>query len=181
MIDLVEQAAQGDREAFGALAAARVDQMYAVAVRILRDPHRAEDAVQTALLHAWRDLPTLRDRGRFDAWVRRLLVRACYDEAGRHRAFLTRVRWLDVEPTAADGSAAAADRDELERALRRVPLDQRAVLVLHYFLDLPLTEVARTLDIPAGTARSRLHYAHRSLRAAIEAGGRRAIDEGGTA
>ena len=68
-----------------------------------------------------------------------------------------------------DGSAALADRDELERAFRRLPVDQRAVFVLHHYLGLPLVEIAELLEIPAGTARSRLHYATRGLRDALKA------------
>jgi RNA polymerase sigma-70 factor (ECF subfamily) len=179
--DLIDRARQGDRDAFGALAQARIDRLYAIAVRVLHDPHRAEDAVQSALLRAWRDLPTLRDPGRFDAWVHRLLVRACYDEAGRHRAFLTRIQWLPVEPAGPDDTIPTADRDQLERALRRLPIDQRAVVVLHHYQGLALTEVADALGIPVGTARSRLHYALRTLPAAVEADDRSVVREGRTA
>ncbi len=98
MLDLIASARTGDREAFGKLAALSIDRLYAVAVRIAHDPYRAEDAVQTALLKAWSDLPSLRDASRFDAWLYRLVVRACYDEGRRHRAFVAKFGWCPMSP-----------------------------------------------------------------------------------
>jgi RNA polymerase sigma-70 factor, ECF subfamily len=179
--DLIERASTGDRDAFGSLAASSIDRLYAIAVRVVHDHDRAEDAVQSALMKAWRDLPSLRDPANFDAWLYRLLVRACYDQAGRQRAFAASVMVVSVEPGEADGAARYADRDQLERALRRLPIEQRAVVVLHHYQGLALTEVADALGIPVGTARSRLHYALRTLRAAIEADDRTVVSEGRTA
>ena len=170
---LVERAQGGDQDAFASLAAASVDRCYAIAYRILRDMHQAQDATQQALLSAWRDLPTLRDPERFDAWLYRLVVRACYAEAGRDRRWGTGVRLIPSDSSSLPDSATAiADRDELERGFRRLAPEQRAVLVLHHYLGYQLTEIAATLGIPVGTARSRLHYATRQLRAAIEADAR---------
>ena len=110
------------------------------------------------------------DAERFEAWVHRILVHACYDESQRARQWTANVRVLPIDgPSTPDGSAAVADRDELERAYRRLPVDQRAVFVLHHYLGLPLVEVAELLEIPAGTARSRLHYATRGLRDVLTA------------
>jgi RNA polymerase sigma-70 factor (ECF subfamily) len=170
--DLVEQASRGDRDAFDALAAASVDRLYAIAHRILRDVDRAEDAVQTALLDAWRDLPRLRDVDRFDAWLRRLLVHACYDEAKRQRAYRAALTVVQIEPSTADQTADLADRDAIERAFRRLSPEHRAVVVLHHYVDLPLTEVASTLGVSVGTVKSRLHYAMRGLRAGVDADSR---------
>ena len=168
---LVERARRGDRDAFASLAAIHVDGCYRLAYRILRDPHRAQDATQQALLGAWRDLPTLRDSERFEAWLRRLVVNACFTEARTERRWAARVRVLSstnrVEP---DVARSVATRDELEDAFRRLTPDQRAVVVLHHHLGYPLTEIAATLGIPAGTARSRLHQAVRQLRAALDDG-----------
>jgi RNA polymerase sigma-70 factor (ECF subfamily) len=170
---LVERAQGGDQEAFAALASASVDRCYAVAYRILRDMHSAEDATQQALLSAWRDLPTLRDPERFEAWLYRLVVRACYAEATHDRRSGTRVGLIPADGSAVPDSASSiADRDELERGFRRLPPDQRAVLVLHPSRGYLLTDFAETLGIPVGPARSRLHYATRQLRAAIEADAR---------
>jgi RNA polymerase sigma-70 factor, ECF subfamily len=168
--DLVEQAQKGDREAFGALVYMTSDRMYRLAVRILRDSDLAEDALQAALITVWRQLPTLRDPDRFEAWERRLLVHACYAEARRNRTWATNVRVLPIEgPPGPDRYLTIDDRDLLDRAFRHLTVEQRAVFVLHHHLGLQLTEVAETLGIPAGTARSRLHYATQLLRAAIEA------------
>jgi RNA polymerase sigma-70 factor, ECF subfamily len=168
--DVVERAMRGDREAFGVLVVHTSDRMYAIATRILRDAELAEDALQSALLTAWRQLPTLRDPDRFEAWVRRLLVHACYAEARRRRAWAANVRVLPVDgPAAPDVLVSVADRDALDRAFRRLTIEQRAVFVLHHHVGLPLVEIAETLGVPAGTARSRLHYATRALRAAVEA------------
>jgi RNA polymerase sigma-70 factor (ECF subfamily) len=171
---LVERAQAGDQDAFEALVAASLDRSYAIAYRILRDTHRAQDATQQAYLNAWQDLPTLRDPDRVEAWLHRLVVRACYAEADRQRRWVAGMRLIPSDTSSIpDATGDVAVRDELERAFRRLPADQRAVLVLHHYLGYPLTEVAATLEIPVGTARSRLHYATRQLRAAVEADARR--------
>ena len=170
MREVVERAMRGDREAFGWLVAQTSDRLFAIATRILRDSDLAEDALQSALITAWRELPRLRDPDRFEAWVRRLLVHACYAEARRRRQWSSNVRVLPVDgPAGPDALISIADRDALDRAFRRLTVEQRAVFVLHHHTGLALTEIAESLGIPAGTARSRLHYATRVLRAAIEA------------
>ena len=167
---LVEQARKGDREAFTVLVHQVSDTLYSVAQRILRDPGLAEDALQNALVLAWRRIPKLRDPERFEAWIHRILVHACYDESRRARPWVAQVRVLPMDgPSTPDGSGPIADRDELERAFRRLTVEQRAVFVLHHYLGLPLVEIAEMLGIPAGTARSRLHYALAGLRDALTA------------
>ena len=144
--------------------------MYAIAIRILRDGHLAEDALQGALINAWRQLPTLRDPARFEAWVRRLLVHACYAEARRRRSWAANVRVLPIDgPASPDETISIDDRDTLDRAFRRLSIEQRAVFVMHHHTGLSLVEIADAIGIPPGTARSRLHYATRTLRSAIEA------------
>jgi len=166
--DLVEQARRGDREAFAVLVHQVSDSLYSVAFRILRDAGLAEDALQNALVLAWRRLPRLRDDDRFEAWIHRILVHACYDESQRARHWTANVRVLPANgPWTPDDTNVVADRDELERAFRRLSVEQRAVFVLHHYLGLPLVEVAELLEIPAGTARSRLHYAIAELRYAL--------------
>jgi RNA polymerase sigma-70 factor, ECF subfamily len=177
--ELVGRARKGDRDAFASLVHQVSDGLFAVAHRILRDSGLAEDALQDALITAWRKLPHLREPERFDAWVHRILVHACYAEARRSRQWAANVRVLQVDgPAAPDAQLSIADRDELEQAFRRLPLEQRVVFVYHHYLGLPLVEIAETLGIPAGTARSRLHYATRALRAAIEADAEPVIKEG---
>jgi len=171
--ELVERARRGDQDAFASLAAASVDRCYALAFRILRDPHRAQDATQQALLGAWRDLPNLRESDSFDAWLRRLVVNACYTEARGERRHTARVRIMSLDtPTDPDVARSVAARDELEQAFSRLTPEHRAVVVLHHHLGYPLTEIAAGLGIPVGTARSRLHYAVRQLRSALDAGER---------
>lgn len=166
---LVERAMRGDKDAFASLAAESVDSCYALAYRILRDPHRAQDASQRAMLGAWRDLPTLRDPARFDAWLHRLVVNACYVELRAERRWVARVRTAPAdclpEP---DVARYVVARDELDGAFRRLTPDQRAVVVLHHYLGYPLTEIAAMLGISNGTARSRLHRAVIRLRAALD-------------
>ena len=176
--DLVVRAQRGDEEAFASLAVAVGDRLHAVSHRILRDIDLAEDATQQTLLAIWRDLPTLRDPARFDAWSYRLLVRACYAEGRRTRQWSPNLRVLPVdEPAGPDAMSSVVDRDQLERGFRRLSIDHRAVVVLHHYLDLPLDEVADVVGVPVGTVRSRLHHAMRGLRAALEADARPATQE----
>jgi RNA polymerase sigma-70 factor (ECF subfamily) len=167
--DLVRRAQRGDEEAFAALVPAAVDRLVAVAYRILRDAALAEDATQQALVIAWRKLPTLRDPDRFDAWTYRLVVNACYAEAGRRRTNVLPLRLMSDDAAVVDSSGQTLDRDRLDRGFRRLSIAHRTVVVLHLHLGLPFEEIADMLDIPIGTARSRLHYAIRALRSAIEA------------
>ena len=171
--DLVDRAKQGDEEAFDALARAVGDRCMAIAHRILRDAHLAEDAVQAALVVAWRELRTLRDPDRFEPWLHRILVNECYAEARRQTRWSAAIRLLPIDGSAeAPGILTVNDRDQLERAFRRLTLEQRAVLVFHHYLDLPLADVAIRLDIPLGTAKSRLYHATKALRASLEADAR---------
>jgi RNA polymerase sigma-70 factor (ECF subfamily) len=170
---LVERAMRGDQEAFASLATQHIDRCYGLAYRILRDQYRAEDATQQAFLGAWRDLPTLRKPERFEAWLHRLVVHACYAESRTTRRWRSRtdvVRLHPVTLTEPDVARSVADRADIESAFRKLSPEQRAVVVLHHHLGYPLTEIAATLGIPEGTARSRLHYAIRQLRAALDDG-----------
>jgi RNA polymerase sigma-70 factor (ECF subfamily) len=167
---LVDQAMRGDQEAFARLVDASIHRCYAVATLILRDREAAQDAVQDAFVSAWRDVASLRDPGAWDAWLYRLTVRSCYRHARkRRRRSVVELRVLPDHDAVgeSDHSVSVVERDDIERRLGELPVDQRAVIVLHFFLDLPLTEVAKVLDIPVGTAKSRLHRALRSLRTAL--------------
>ena len=173
--ELVDRARRGDREAFGVLAAGAVDRLYGIARLVLRDTELAEDATQEALVRAWRDLPTLRDVERFDAWLYRLIVRACADIGRHRRRWKAEVTLLPTEPSAPDGMSALADRDLLERGLRRLTVPQQTILVMHFYLDLSPSETADALEIPVGTAKSRLHYAIEALRAVMAADARSSV------
>jgi RNA polymerase sigma factor (sigma-70 family) len=174
---LVERAQRGDREAFQALAFELSDRLFAVAHRMLRDFDAAGDALQVALVRMWRDLPSLRDPDRIEAWAYRILVRACHDELRKARRLAPGPRVMLPEVSSADPIGSIVDREEMERAFRRLNVDQRAVIVLQYYRDLTLPQIAEVLDVPIGTVRSRAHYAKRVLRAAIEADARPTIVE----
>jgi RNA polymerase sigma-70 factor (ECF subfamily) len=168
--ELVEQAQRGDAEAFDTLARLSGDRCLAIAVRILRDIDLAEDAVQAALITAWTQLRALRDPSRFEPWLHRILTNECYAEARRRRRWSEGLRILSVAgPSGPDDFLTVDDRDTLERALRRLTLQQRVVLVFHHYLGLSISEVAERTGLPVGTAKSRLHYATKALRASIEA------------
>jgi RNA polymerase sigma-70 factor, ECF subfamily len=176
-VDTVRLARAGDRDAFDRIVTLVIDRLYRVARLILRDAETAEDAVQDALVRCWRDLPSLRDVGRFDAWLQRLLIHAVHDQfrdAKRQRAIVTVLR---PEAAGRDASDEVATREALNRGFRRLTIDHRSVLVLRLYLGLSLEETATTLGIPAGTAKSRLHYATQAMRDALEADARPPVRE----
>ena len=154
-----------------------LDRLYALARLILRDSDLAEDAVQEALIHCWRELPRLRDPGRFDAWLNRLLVNAATDQHRRRRRFQALVSVIPDTSVQSDFSIELAVADELRVAFERLRLEHRVVLVLHHYLDLSVPEIADVLAVPTGTIKSRLHYAAQAMRAAVDAGARVAAEE----
>jgi RNA polymerase sigma-70 factor (ECF subfamily) len=158
----------GDERAFADLVDLDGDGCYAIAYRILHDGERAQDAVQQAFLLAWRELPRLRDPERFEVWLHRLVVNACYEEFRRYRRWSANVRTLPVDvPAAKDETVSIDDRDALERAFRTLSPEHRAVVVLHHHAGLPLAAIAEAAGVPLGTVKSRLHYATRVLRGAL--------------
>ena len=178
--DLIEAAQRGDQAAFVDLVRSRGDRFFAIAHRILRDVDRAEDALQDALVIAWRDLRDLRDPDRFDAWVHRLLTNVCIAQAGRERKRMSNLYVLPVDdPAAPDDLLGVAVRDQLDRGFRRLSADERAILVLRHYVGYEPIEIAELLGLSAGTIRSRLHHAHRAMRAALDADAR-AATVGGT-
>jgi RNA polymerase sigma-70 factor (ECF subfamily) len=181
--DLVRLAIAGDREAFDALASASIGRLYAVAALILRDPDRAADATQDALVSAWRDLSAIRDPDRFEAWLHRVLVRCCYREAARERRRrLVEIHAVVDERSGPDVIPSLVDRDQLDRAFQRLDVEERTVIVLHHIEGFLLTEIADVLGIPLGTVKSRLHRGKRTMRAALDADARVvSIERGRTA
>jgi RNA polymerase sigma factor (sigma-70 family) len=171
--ELVERARRGDHDAFGVLATAAIARLDSVARLILHEPEQAQDAVQEALVRAWRDLPTLRDPDRFDSWLHRLLVRSCMDEVRRRRRHRLDVHLPAIDvPAAVDAADSILDRDQLDRGFRNLPVEARTLIVLHHYLDLPMLEVAAILGVPEGTAKSRLHRALQLMRASLDADAR---------
>jgi RNA polymerase sigma-70 factor (ECF subfamily) len=169
---LVDRARRGDRQAFAELVRASGARLDATARLILRDPDLAQDAVQETLIRAWRSLPGLRDPATFDHWLHSLVAHACIDLARKRRRRVVEVELTPIHVTdVLDHAGEVADRDVLDRALARLEPEARAVVVLHFYLDLPLPRVARMLGIPDGTAKSRLHRSIGILRSSM------AIDE----
>jgi RNA polymerase sigma-70 factor, ECF subfamily len=175
---LVERAMHGDEAAFDDLIDRVGDQLHSVARRILRDPYLAEDATQRALLEAWRNLPRLRDPDRFEAWLYRLLVNACHAEARHERRQVASLRLLESdEPSVHDSATHLATQQQLDQAFRRLGIEHRTVVVLIHYLGFTAGEAADAMGTPVGTVRSRLHYALKELRAAIEADARFEMNE----
>ena len=169
---LVDRAKRGDAEAFDELARLVGDECMAIAFRILRDADQADDAVQSALIAAWRDLRTLRDPDRFVAWLHRILINECYAEARRRRRWSANIRLLPTPGADSSDVMTVNDRDQLERAFRRLTLEQRSVLVFYHYVGLTAEQVAERLGIPVGTVKSRIHHATIALRASLEADAR---------
>ena len=170
--ELVDRARGGDRTAFEAIVVAIADRLMGIAFSILRDRDLAEDVVQATIVAIWQELPQLRDPGAFDAWANRILVRGCSTVRQRVRRHDAVVRLLRTDGAVPDLVHGVVTRDTLERAFRHLPMDQRIVLAYRFFLDLPVERIADELAIPAGTVKSRLHYAIGAMRAAIEADAR---------
>ncbi|MBA2719310.1 MAG: RNA polymerase sigma factor [Chloroflexi bacterium] len=165
--ELVERARTGDHDAFSVLVRAAGPRLLGAARLILRDTDRAEDAVQEALFLAWRNVRALRDPGAWDAWLYRLTIRACYHAAkSANRRAVVELHVVSPLETGADPdfSTLVVERDRVGRAIGRLPVDQRMVMVLHFYLDLPLTDAADILEIPVGTVKSRLHRGLETLR-----------------
>jgi RNA polymerase sigma-70 factor, ECF subfamily len=165
---LVERAQRGDHDAFAELVDVSIARLDTAARLILRDPELARDAVQESFINAWRRLPGLRDPDRFDAWLHRLLVNASLDLVRRRRRRVIEVELLAIDaPTTSDAAGHVADRDLLDAALARLDPGHRAVVVLHFYLGMPLPDVAQSIGIPLGTAKSRLHYALAAMRSSV--------------
>ena len=177
---LVRRARSGDSAAFGYLVDARIDRCYRLAWSILSNDADAADATQDALLAAWRQLPRLRDDSAFDGWLNRIVANAAL-MARRHRLRLREVPVVPVQPgdmppepepppdlrarTVFDD---VVENDAIGRAFDRMRPQDRMILVLHHVEERPLAEIARSLGIPVGTAKSRLHAARSALEKALE-------------
>jgi RNA polymerase sigma-70 factor (ECF subfamily) len=161
-------------QAFLRLADDHLDVAYRLARAILRNSTEAQDATHDAFEQAWRKWSTLRDPARFEPWFDRILVNTCRD---RLRSARWQVKDISIEVviTPGDPFAQAHDREVLASALAALSPDQRVVVALRYYRDLPVHEIGSLLGIPAGTVQSRLHYALKRLHSAIDA-----VDNKGT-
>ena len=167
--ELVERAQRGDHDAFAVLAGVFIARLDGAARLILRDQELARDAVQEGFIRAWRNLPTLRDPDRFEGWLRSLVSRSCIDALRRRGRRPIEVELTPIHgPAVADIASLIADRELLDQALRGLHPEQRAVIVLHYYLGMPLPDVAAALGIPVGTAKSRHHRSLAAMRLAID-------------
>ena len=177
---LVSRAAQGDHDAFAELAGAAYQRLYGIARLTLGDPELAEDAVQEALIKAWRDLPMLREPDAWEGWLHRILIRSCITHARERGRWRARVDFLEADAVAPGSGATllVESRDALRQAFAALSLDHRAVVILHHYLDLSVDEIGAALGIPGGTVKSRLHYALRSMRATLDADARDAEERG---
>ncbi len=172
MNDLVDRASSGDVEAFARLVEERHDRMTRLAVGILGSPSDADDALQDWLVGVWRNLPTLRETRRFDAWSDRILVNACrriLRSRGRDRLRIAPLPSEGPDLASAHGhEEVGAERDSLERAFETLTAEDRAAVILHHLEGRSLTDIADRLDVPVGTLKARLHRARFALRRALE-------------
>lgn len=172
---LLERATRGEPEAFDAVIRPRLDRLFRMAMSITRSDADARDAVQEACVLAWRELPRLRDRSRFDAWLSQILVNACRGLLRKQRR--VRVREVDVDdrsvaaPAAyatASGTDQLAEAELIRRAFDRLDGATRSLLVLHYVEERPLAEIGRVLGAPVGTIKWRMSNARKALDRALE-------------
>jgi RNA polymerase sigma factor (sigma-70 family) len=159
----LKDAMAGDPAAFDALLAPLLDPAYRLAVVLLRDHAEAEDAVQEAALKAWSRLHQLRgDRTRLRSWFLAVVANEC--RMARRRPWWSVLRQREVaEHRSSPEDRAVRDLD-LQRAIERLPEDDRLALFSYFYLDLPLDEAARVMGVPLGTAKSRIYRAARRLR-----------------
>ena len=154
-------------ETFLRLADRELGRGFRLAGYLLGNAADAEEATQEAILHAWKAWPGLRDPDRFELWFERIVVNVCRDRIRRQRRTrtveLSDVLGLRGPDPFADGLA----RDAVGRGLATLSPDHRMVIVLRYWRDLPVEEIAERLDVPVGTVKSRLHYALEALRDAL--------------
>ena len=163
----VEPAVRDDLD-FARRSDAYLSRALGLAFYLLGDTHEAEDATQEAMTRAWKARRSLRQIESFDAWVDRIVVNSCRERM-RHRRNIREIALPEgAEPEAMDGYGALLARDSIGRALGELTLDQRAVVILRYWRDLSLEQIAERLGWPLGTVKSRLHYALAALRERLE-------------
>ena len=168
MRELIEQARRGDRAAYEQIVRRKVETVYRTARAILGNDADAEDATQDTLISAWRQIGSLRDADRFDAWLGRITVNACRMALRGRRSGVV-VDLADASETDLTDSRTSGfevrtvSSNAFDRAFDRLPVAQRTILVLHHHEELPVAEVAARLGIPEGTVKSRLHAARTAL------------------
>lgn len=176
---LVIRAAGGDDDAFEELITPRLERLFRMARAIVRDESLARDVIQDACVHAWRELASLRDAGRFDAWLTQVVVNGCRSQLRRtKRRAVREIAFDDPDPRGRSPQIRSEERllgdqvvdaEAVRRAFVRLNPDQRTVLVLHYVDDRPVAEIAAAMGVPSGTVKWRLSRAREALRRALEA------------
>lgn len=166
-LTLVEAAKHGDEFAFEHLLEPLLDQAYRLANGLLHDHHAAEDAVQEAALKAWRKLPQLRPEGEMRPWFFAIVANEC--RSTKRSRWSSVIRSLLPEPAAAPKDDAIVEGIELRRALRAMDQDKRLVLILHWYLDLPVDEIAAVVGLSLRGTETRLLRATNELRKRMEA------------
>ena len=166
--ELIERARRGDRSAYEQLVRRKVETVYRTARAIIGNDADADDATQDALIGAWRQIGSLRDPDRFDAWLGRITVNACRQALRRRRGgalVALPVSGADapVDAAASGFEARMVSSDAFDRAFARLSAEQRAILVFHHRDELSVADVASRLGIPEGTVKSRLHAARAAL------------------
>jgi RNA polymerase sigma-70 factor (ECF subfamily) len=155
-------------QAFRVMTSRQLDKAYRLAWAILGDAHEAEDATQDAFASAWRNRSKLRDADKLEAWLGRILVNSCRDRLRRRARSRVQALELSTLPPLADYSETASSRDELARALACLDPDHRIVVILRFWADLTVEDIAQRVGIAEGTVKSRLHHSMQLLRSALE-------------
>ena len=167
---LVDRARDGDLDAFEQLVRARMDAVYRLTHAIVIDEADAADAAQETFVAAWRQIRSLRDPARFDAWLQRIAVNAArMTLRARRRRTVREVATSSAVDATSEQTADASDASLLTTALHHLSADQRTLLALHHLEGRSVAELAALLEIPAGTVKSRLFTARQALDAAIAA------------
>jgi RNA polymerase sigma-70 factor (ECF subfamily) len=165
--DLVSRFQSGDESAFVTLMQRHERRVYNLAYRMLGGPEDARDATQDAFLSCFRHLPTFRGDAAFATWLHRIAVNACLDMVRRRKHVASLEDDLVAPPASPDHADRATAAADVQSALLRIPPEFRVVLILHELQDLPLDDIARVLEIPTGTVKSRLHRGRVALGRAL--------------
>lgn len=172
---LIERAQRGDLAAFEALVEAYAVYVYNLALRIVRDPHEAENISQEGFIRAWRGLGRFRSQARFSTWLYQIVTRLCYDRLPRLKRELSALEVSeagaflpDGNPTAEEGLLSAEARAHLHAAIDALPAGYRLLVTLRYMQGLSYAEIAQVTGMPLGTVKTGIHRARHRLREALE-------------
>jgi RNA polymerase sigma-70 factor, ECF subfamily len=169
--NLVERCRRGDEGAFQELVEEHRSLVFALIARVIPDRSRTEDAAQDVFLRMYRGLPYFRGESRLSTWIYRIVANVCAQEAARRPApaSLDDDRARPIVPAAADRQFADFElRERLEKAIARLPPNQRLLVAAHYLEGIQYEDLAEALDIPMGTVKTHLYRAKQQLRRMLE-------------